>query len=827
MFGCLCMSDFNSDYKAAIMETFWQDLRQGVRSLLKQPTFTFIAVIALALGIGANTAIFSVINAVLLQSLPYRDSDRLVIVWEHNLPRNREFNVVNPANFMDWKEQNKVFEDMAAFVDDPAVLTGDGEPEEVPAQVTTPNLFSVLGVNAIVGRTFTTDDWKPRQTRSVVISYALWQRRYGGDPNIAGRKIIRNQSEAVIVGVLPADFKWFIKKGSLSGKNAELWAAYALTNELRVRRGRFLSVVGRLNPGVSVEQAQSEMSAIAGQLERQYYDFNAGWGVNVVPLRQQLTGEISLALWVLLGSVGFLLLIACANVANLLLAKATAREREIAIRTALGAGRWRIVRQLLTESLLLSLIGGAAGLIMAWWGIDALSSLAPRELLEMPKIRINGIVLGFTALVCLLTTIAFGLIPALEASRRDSYDLLKEGSKNIAGGNRRLRDAFVIAEIAIALVLLVGAGLLIKSFIKLQSVDPGFNSQNVMTMRVSLPGRRYEQERQVIQFFKQAIERIKSLPGVRDAGAISFLPFAAPSAGTGFEIEGRPKQPSGQEYITRVEVTDENYFRTMQIPLRRGRFFTEQESTDARHVVIINEALAKKYFANEEPLGKRLTIHMKDEEQPTEIIGVVADSKQMTLEGEVEPMIYWPHPELAYNGMTIVIRTGNDPRSVTASATDVIKQMDAQQPIADIRTMDEVVGKTVARSRFNTLLLSIFAVVAMLLAAVGIYGVMAYSVTQRTREIGIRVALGAQAGDILKMVVGRGMLLVAIGSGVGLATAFALTRVMASLLFEISATDPLTFAAVVGLLLFVALMACLLPARRAANVDPMIALRYE
>lgn len=811
------------------METLVHDLRQGLCSLLKQPAFTFIAVIALALGIGANTAIFSVVNSVLLQSLPYREADRLVIVWEHNRPRNREFNVVNPANFMDWREQNNVFDDMAGFADTTFNLTGSGDPEEIPAQMATPNLFSVLGVNAIVGRTFDPGDWSQNQSRPVVISYGLWQRRFGGEENVVGRKIILDKEEATIVGVLPAGFNWFIKKGSLSGKSAEIWASYPITEQRRQRRGRFLSVVARLKEGIPFDRAKTEMASLGGRLEQQYNEFNSGWGVNVVPLRQQLTGEISLALWILLGAVGFLLLIACANVANLLLARAAARGREIAIRTALGAGRWRIVRQLLTESLLLSLVSGAAGLGIAWWGVDALISLAPQELLDLPKVRISLPVLGFTMAVSLLTAIIFGLIPALEASRLNSYDLLKEGAKSIAGGirSRLLRDAFVVVEMVFALMLLVGAGLLIKSFLKLQAVDPGFNSQNVLTMSVSLPSKKYPENQQRIQFFKQAIANIKALPGVIDAGAIRFLPFDSPPAGTNFQIEGRPKQPAGQDFVTRVEVTDANYFNTMQIPLVRGRFFTEQEATVSRRLVIINETLARRFFPNEEPLGKRLTIYMKEENLPTEIIGIVADSKQMSLDGDIEPMIYWPHSELVYSGMTIVVRAKTDPLGISAAARNVISQLDPEQPIADIRTMEAIVGKTVARARFNTLLLSIFAFVAMVLAAVGIYGVMAYNVTQRTQEIGIRIALGAQSRDILKMVVGRGMLLVAIGCGIGLAAAFALTRVMSSLLFDISASDPITFSVVVALLITAAFLACLIPSLRATKVDPMIALRYE
>jgi putative ABC transport system permease protein len=810
------------------METLWQDLRLGARSLFKQPTFTIVAVVALALGIGANTAIFSVVNAVLLQSLPYRDADRLVTVWEHNRTRGNAQNVINLGNFFDWKQQNRVFEDMATFFDLTSNLTSGGEPEEIPAQVATPNLFNVLGVNPIMGRAFTEDDGKQGAPRVVALSFGLWQRRFGGDPQIIGRKLILNGNEATVVGVMPANFNWHVKAGSMTRKIAEMWAPWQINPANLQRRGRFAMAVARLKPDVTFEQAQAEMNVLGGQLERSY-DFNANWGVNVVPLRTQFTGEIRLALLVLLGAVGMVLLIACANVANLLLVRAAGRQREVAVRAALGAGRWRIVRQLLTESLLLAGLGGLAGQALAWWGTDLLVSLAPPDLLNLPQVQINAAVLGFTLGISLLTGVIFGLVPAFEATRVNLTESLKEGGKNIGGSIRshRLRNSLVIAEIALALVLLVCAGLLIRSFARLQSVDPGFNASNVLTMKVGLPGRKYDTDQKRISFFRQAIAQMQALPGVESAGAVSFLPFASPHAGTLVEIEGRPKMPPGQGLGTGVIVTDLNYFRTMQIPLKRGRLFTDQEAAEMRHVVVVNEAFARTNFPGEDPLGKRVVIHMKDDNQPCEIIGIVGDSKHMNLDAEVKPMSYWPHPELTYSAMTFVIRTQGDAASVANAARNVIRTLDPEQPVADVRTMESLIGTSVARARFNTLLLTIFAMVALLLAGVGIYGVMAYSVAQRTHEIGVRMALGARASDVLRLVVRRGMTLALAGVALGVVASFALTRLMETLLFNVSATDPLTFIGIPLLLVLVALLACLIPARRAAKVDPMIALRYE
>jgi putative ABC transport system permease protein len=812
------------------MQTLWQDIRYGVRMLFKQPGFTLIAVVTLALGIGANTAIFSLVDAVLLRALPYGDADRLVTVWESNRRNGNDQNVINLGNFFDWKDHNHVFEDMATFFDMTSNLTTGGEPEEVPTQIATGNLFSLLGVNALLGRTFTPEDARPGQPSVVVLSFGLWQRRFGGDPQILGRKLALSNTEAVVIGVMPADFKWHVEQGSMTRKVAELWQPWRIdqSSGSLQRRGRFASAVARLKPGASIAQAQADMTVIGSQLEQQYHDFNANWGVNVVPLRRQFTGEVRLALLVLLGAVGCLLLIACANVANLLLARAESRAREVAIRTALGANRARIVRQLLTESMLLAILGGAAGLLLAWWGTNLLVSLSPPQLLNLSHVRVNGPVLGFTLAVSLLTGIIFGLAPAWESVRINLENSLKEGARSGASNrSRRVRNALVIVEIALALMLLVGGGLLIRSFARLQSVDPGFNARNLLTVRLNLPGRRYDNDRKVVDFFRQATAGVQALPGVEAVGAVSFLPFAAPNAGTRVEIEGRPKLPAGQSLTTGVTVTDKNYFKAMQIPLKRGRLFTEEEATEMRHVVVVNEEFARKNLPNEDPLGKRVTIYMKDDNQPCGIIGIVGDSRQMTLDGEAKTMSYWPHPELAYSLMSLVVRTKSDPLASAAAIRNVIQKIDVEQPVSDLRTMESLIGASVARARFNTLLLTVFAVVAWLLAAIGIYGVVAYAVAQRTREIGIRLALGATAKTVLFQVLRQGLTLAGLGVALGLAGSFAVTRVMKTLLFEVSVTDPVTYVMIPLFLLSVALAASYAPARRATKVDPMVALRYE
>ncbi|MGA9996783.1 MAG: ABC transporter permease [Pyrinomonadaceae bacterium] len=811
------------------MENLLRDLRYGVRMLWKSPGFTLIAIFALALGIGANTAIFSLVNALLLRPLPYKEPSRLVMVWENNRPRNRNQNVISTANFMDWQEQNNAFEQMAEFFDIRFNLTGAGDPEEIPSQAVSTNLFSLLGVEAIKGRNFAPEESQPGKDQVIILSFDLWQRRFGGDPAIVGKTITLNGQGFNVVGVMPAGFKWFVKQGSLTGKPAEIWTPITITANSRIRGGRFASAVARLKPGISFEQAQADMNTVASRLEQQYSDFNTGWGISLVPLQKQFVGDISAALWILLGVVGFVLLIACANVANLLLARAATRQKEMAIRSALGAGRWVIVRQLLTESVLLAGLGGVLGLLLALWSVDLLVSLTPPNLLDLQRVSISTPVLAFTLGVSLLTGIIFGLVPALEASHPDLNETLKESGKNVTGSprSRRLRSMFVVGEVALGVVLLVAAGLMIKSLLRLHAVNPGFNTENLLTMRVLLPNSKYHEDSQRIAFFKQAVGEMEHLPGVRSAGAISYLPFAGPGAATSFEIEGQPKPDAGHRLLTEVSVTDANYFRTMEIPLVSGRIYTEQEATEARQVAVINETMARTYWPNENPIGKRVLVDMVDPIVPTEIVGIVRDTKRESLDTAVRPMVYWPHPQLAYSSMTLVIRTEGDPLSIASAAQREIRVIDKDQPVSDVRTMEQWLADSIARARFSTLLLTLFAAVALVLSAVGLYGVMSYSVAQRTHEIGIRMALGAKTFDVLKLVVRQGMMLALLGVAIGLAASFALTRLMSSLLYEVSATDPATFIAISLLFLIVALLASYIPARRATKVDPMIALRYE
>ena len=816
--------------RVTFIEDLAQDLRYGVRVLAKSPVFTAITVLTLALGIGANTAIFSVVNALLLRPLPFRDAERLVMLWENNPNLDAGQNPISRANFRAWREQSNSFDGMAAFSDQRLNLTGDGEPEEVSVQLATPELFQVLGVEPILGRGMTQEDGRPSAPNVAVLSYGIWQRRFGGDAGVVGRPITLNGAPFTVIGVLPAGFQWHIRRSSNSGRPAEIWTVLPMPTEGPGTRGRFLSAVARVKPGVSLEQAEAEMKTIAARLE-QDSPYNKGYSAEVIPLREQFVGNVRPALLILLGAVGFVLLIACANIANLLLARAAAREKEIALRTALGAGRMRIVRQLLTESLLLALMGSLLGLGLAWWGTRALVAISPRDLVNLQGFGINQTVLAWTLGVSLLTGIIFGLAPALEATRFNLNDVLKEGGKGTGGQSSRssrLRSALVVAEVALALVLLASAGLMVKSFAYMRKINTGFNTENVLTMVVRLPYAKYREDQQVVGFFRQATERINALPGVRSVGMVNYLPFyGGLGASTVFTIEGRPAPPPGQEVTTDVRVADPGYFNAIGIPVLRGRNFTDFEASEAKHVAIISEAMARQNFPGEDPIGKRITIPMSEKPVPTEIVGIVGDVRYESLVDEAKPAVYLPHPELTYPFMTLVIRTIGDPAEMASAVRSELRAIDPDQPVSDVRTMEQVMADTFSRARFNTLLLGLFAGLATLLAAVGIFGVMNYSVTLRAHEIGIRMALGAQQSRVLMLILRQGLLLTLIGIGIGLAAALALTRVMSGLLFGVGATDPVTFAAIVLLLGVVSLIACYLPARRATKVDPMVALRYE
>jgi len=813
-----------------LIEDLVQDLRYGLRMLARNPVFTAIAVVTLALGIGANTAIFSVVNELLLRPLPFRNADRLVMLWEVN-PSGRHQNTTSRANFRSWREQSTAFEEMAAFSDLRLNLTGDGEPEEVSVQMATPELFQVLGVNALLGRTLTLDDGRAKSA-GVVISYGLWQRRFGGDPQILGRRAILNGTPFDVVGVMPAHFQWHIRSRSGTGKPAEMWIVLPMPKEGPALLGRFLSVAATLKPGVSLEQATSELKVIEARIEQEDPQYNKGWGVEILPVREQFVGKVRTGLMVLLGAVGFVLLIACANVANLMLSRAAARQKEMALRAALGASRLRVIRQLLTESLLLALLGACLGVGLALWGIRVLVAVSPRDLINIQGTGLNLPVLAWTLTLSLATGVFFGLVPALESSRLNLSDALKEGGKTDAGqGARssRLRNILVVAEVALAVVLLVSAGLLVKSFARLRNIDTGFDTDNVLTMVVPLAGARYQTDPQVIGFFRRATERIRSFPGVTAVGAVNYLPlYGGLGCSTGFSIEGEPQPPPGEGPSTNVRVTDEGYFAAMGIPFLRGRNFNDAECNEAKHVIIVSELFARQYFPNEDPLGKRISVDMFiNPNPPTEIIGIVGDVRYDSLTDQAEPTVYYPMPELTYSVMTLAIHTSGNPAVIAPSVRGVLRETDADQPVSDVRTMDQVMGETLSRARFNTLLLGLFAGMAMLLAAVGIFGVMNYAVTLRTREIGIKMALGARPGQVLLFIMRQGLTLTLLGIGLGVAGSLALTRLMSGLLFGVKATDPVTFVSIVVLLTLVSAIACYLPARRAMKVDPLVALRYE
>jgi putative ABC transport system permease protein len=814
-----------------LFETLAQDIRYGLRMLAKHKAFTSVAVVTLALGIGANTAIFSVVNELLLSPLPYRDAEKIAMLWEVS-PEGRHQNTTSRANYRAWRAQNTSFQNVAAFTDQRFNMTDAGEPEELSVQLATPEIFNVLGVDPLLGRTFLPEDGEPANMDIAVLSYPLWQRRFGGQSNIVGQQLTLNDRKFTIIGVMPPSFQFHIKSRSGTGRPAELWSILPMpvgpgAND----RGRFLSVVGRLKDGVSPEQAAAELRTIEARLSDETPEYNKNYSAEVLPLRDQFFGNVRRPLWLMLGAVGFVLLIACANVANLLLSLATSREKEIAVRAALGARRFRIVRQLLTESLLLALVGSALGLGFAYLGIKALVLISPRDLMSLQGVGLNLTVLAWTLGVSLLTGIIFGLAPALHVSRLNLNDSLKDGGKSEsaqAGGSRRLRNALVVSEIALAVVLLASAGLLIRSFIRLQQVDRGFDTDNLLTMIVRVPNSRYREDAQFVNFFSQALERTRHLPTVRSAGMVNFLPlYGGLGSATGFKIVGRPEPPPGQGPSTDVRVADAGYFQTMGIPLLRGRNFSDSEQRETKHVILINEALARKHFPDEDPIGRRLDVEMFDTPQPAEIIGVVGNVRYDSLIDESPPAVYFPHPDLTYSFMTLVIRTDGDPTAIAPAVQREIRALDPNQPISDVRTMNQVMADWVSRSRFNTLLLGLFAGLATLLSAVGIFGVMNYSVALRTREIGLRLAVGAQPRQVLLLVLRQGLVLTVVGIVLGLAAAFALTRLLSGLLFGVGAVDVTTFTTISLLLVLVSLLACYLPARRAMRIDPLRALRYE
>jgi putative ABC transport system permease protein len=812
------------------MRTLWQDLRFGARMLWKKPGFTLIAVITLALGIGANTAIFSVANAALLRPLPFQNPDELVMVWETAPKLGFPHNDVAPANFIDWRDQNQVFMQIAAFGGASLSLSGRGEPERIEGVRVSASLFPLLGVTPALGRVFNEQEDRAESQRVIVLSHSLWQRRFGGDAGIIGQSLTLDNRPYTVVGVMPAHFRF-------PGREQEFWLPMAFEPEEAAGRGdHYLNVVARLKPGVSRQRAQAEMDAIAARLQQQYPRTNTDHGVALVPLREEFAGAIRKPLLILMGVAGFVLLIACANLTNLLLARATERAAELTIRAALGASRLRLIRQLLTENILLALSGGAVGALLAIWGVDVLETLVLENLVQardLPSVEVDGRVLAFSATVSLLTGMAFGLAPALQVSRLNLTEALKEGGRGGAGsGSRgRLRGALVVGEIALSLVLLTGAGLMIKSFYRLTGVDPGFQPDKALTMRMQLSGEKYGDPVKRRAFYDQLLQQVQSLPGVQSAGVITQLPLTTQGLLFSFSLEGQPPLPSANLPQAAFRVISQDYFRAMGIPLLRGRSFTPQDTADAQAVVIINRTMSERFWPGQEALGKRFKVGPSDGSNPWfVVIGVVGDVRQSSLDQALRPEMYVSHLQdrrFFAIPRDLVVRTAGDPLAMTATVRAEIWMLDKDLPLFRVRTMEQILSASVAGQRFNMLLLSVFAALALLLAAVGIYGLMSYVTAQRTREIGIRLALGAHARDVLRLVMKQGLVLTISGVAVGMAGAFALTRVMAGLLFEVSVTDPATFTLIAALLTLVALLACWIPARRATKVDPMIALRCE
>ncbi|MGH9837354.1 MAG: ABC transporter permease [Blastocatellia bacterium] len=814
------------------MQTLWQDLRYGVRMLLKKPGFTAVAIITLALGIGANTAIFSVINTLLLKSLPYTEPDRIVLVWGVLNQSGKTRSQASATDVADWRRQNSVFEEATTYGNWSATLLGDGEPERISGIQVGDGYFSVMKGKPLLGRVFLPEEQVDGRDFVIVLGHGLWRQRFGGEPNIIGRKVNLSGKPYTIVGVMPADFQPL--PTSLVDERAEFYRPVAEKYDEAERSSRHLRAIARLKPGVTLRQAQTEMSVIARRLEQQHPRDNTGYGVRLTTLPEDTVGGLRATLLLLLGAVVFVLLIACANVSNLLLARSVARQKELAIRTALGAGRFRLVRQLLTESVLLALSGGAVGLLLALWGLGLIEALGAQVTPLLAGVKLDARVLAFTLLVALLTGVVFGLAPALRVSRPDLNEALKDGGRGAgAGANRsRLRDALVVSEIAMALVLLVCAGLLIKSVLRLRAVNPGFNPDHLLTMNVALPSARYPRPQQRVDFHNRLSERLAALPGVNAVGFTSVLPFSANFDGRGLAVEDHPKPP-GSEFDVDLYIITPDYLRTLATPLRTGRVFTERDSADAPQVALINETMARALWPEQDPLGKRIKFpgSEKDPQPWRTIVGVVADVAQYALDRQPPMQIYLPDAQYPASYMTLVVRTASDPSSdpnrFVSAVRNEVRALDKDQAVYGIATLEQLVGASLALRRFSMLLLLSFAAVALALAVVGIYGVMSYAVTQRTHEIGVRLALGAQARDVLTLVIGQGLKLALGGVGIGLAVAVALTRLMKTLLFGVSATDPLTFGVIAVLLASVALLACWIPARRATKVDPLIALRSE
>jgi len=804
------------------METLLQDIRYGIRGLIKNPGFALIAVVTLALGIGANTAIFSVVNAVLLRPLPYKDVDRILTVWETNIRSGKKEDGASPANFLDWRDQNKAFEQLATAEPYGHTLTGSTDPERFRSWLVSEGFFDILGVNPLYGRTFLPEEHQAGNSRVIIVGEALWRQRFGADPKIVGQSLLLNGQPHEVVGVMPAACQF--------PAGRVMWAPLVFRESYKQDRGSaYFKVIGRLKPGVSREQAQQEITAIQSRLAEQYPQDNKERGARVIPLAEQMRAGARPALLLLLGAAGFVLLIACANVANLLLARGAARQKEFAIRAALGAVRARLVRQLITESVSLAVLGGVGGMFVAWWGVDTVLAFGPGNLPKQAEIGFDGRVLVFALAVSVLTALIFGLAPALRFSKPDLQETLKEGGRAGDGSApHRLRNVLVVSEIALALTLLIGAGLLVRSFVRLLQVDPGFATRKAISLEVHVWGSsRTPQQRAA--FFEQTLDRIAALPGVEAAGAVSALPFHDNSIdinGT-FTLEGQPLPPPGQEPSAFLTSVTADYFAAMGIPLRRGRFFTSFDREGAQPVALISETTARRFWPDEDPVGKKIKLGFVGASKVREIVGVVGDARHDGLDSDPRTEVFLPHLQEPYGSMTYIVRTTAEPSTLVQAVKNEVWAVNKNLPFSSIATIDELVSRSLGERRFNLLLLGAFAAIALTLAGVGIYGLMSFSTSRRTHEIGVRMALGAQTRDIIKQVLKEGMTLTIAGVGLGLIASMALTRLLSSFLFGVSATDPLTFIVISLVLAGVALVACFVPARRATRVDPMIALRYE
>ena len=805
------------------MSKLWFDLRHGVRVLVKNPGFTAVAVLALALGIGANSAIFSVVNAVLLRPLPFKDADRLVMLWESE-PQLKKAPVLS-RNFLDWKEQNQVFDHIAAYADANFTLVHDESPERVKSARVSSTLFDLLNVAPVIGRTFRPEEDVPGSNRVVIIGHNFWRNRFGANPSIVGQALLLNGENFTVVGVLPADFHFI--------EPTELWVPIALTRENSNQQVRDLKVFARIKPGISFERAQAEMNALVRNTQQQYPDISGQVDVKLVALQDELVGDVRLSLLVLFGAVGFVLLIACANVANLLLSRTTRRRREIAIRLALGATRSRIIRQLLTESVMLALLGGMVGLPLAFLGKNLLRAglnSASYSGSYIDKIGLDWRVLIFTLAACVLTGIAFGLTPALYSIRQDLNTALKSEGRGVMAGFRhnRLSGLLVILEVSIALVLLIGAGLMIKSFLRLQHVELGFNPDNALTMRIALPPSKYKSGAEQISFFEQVTQRIRALPGVRYASAINNLPLSKTNLNGVFLIEGREPWVAGNEPLAEFRMVTNEYFSAMEIPLLKGRTFSDGDTEKSPGVVVINNAMARQFWRGEDPVGNRLRLGRAEDAFPyLMIVGVVGDVKHFGPNREARPEVYIPYPQYPLATMSLLVRTEMDPAGLAAPVRAQVQAVDPSQPVYNMTTMESLLAESVAQPRLYVKVLGAFAVIAIVLAAVGIYSVISYSINQRRREIAIRMALGAQPHHVLKTVIRQGMILALTGVLVGAALAFILTRFLSSLLYGVSSTDPLTFVGISFLLSSVAFFASYLPARKVTQIDPVATLRNE